>query len=124
MNKRKQTKETRRIRRHARVRSRVSGTAERPRLCVFRSLRGMFVQMVDDVAGKTLLSVHSKTLEKGGDAGERKGKVATAFLLGKAIAEVAKAQNVNTVVFDRGGYKYHGRVQAVAEGAREGGLTL
>lgn len=123
MNKSKLTRQQRRTRRHARVRARVMGTAERPRLNVTRSLRGMFVQLVDDQAGKTLASVNSKK-DAQGDAGERKGKVAVAYLLGKAVAEKAKAQNISAIVFDRGGNAYHGRVQAVADGARDGGLTF
>lgn len=109
--------------RRARIRARISGTAERPRLSVFRSLRGMYAQLINDTSGKTLASAYSKTIGKG-DAGERKGKVAVGYLLGKSIAEKAKTLGVNSVVFDRGGYQYHGRVAAVAEGARDGGLNF
>lgn len=111
-----------RKRRHVRVRARVSGTAERPRLSVFRSLRGMYAQLVDDQNGVTIASAHSKNVT--GDAGERTGKVAKAYLVGKALGEAAKAKNIDKAVFDRGGYKYHGRVQAVADGAREAGLQF
>lgn len=124
MNKRRTTTQQKRARRHGRVRARISGSAARPRLNVFRSLTGMFAQLIDDTAGKTLVSVHSKSIQKGGDAGERKGKVAEGYLLGKALAEVAKGQNITSVVFDRGGYAYHGRVEAVADGARDGGLQF
>jgi len=116
------TKETKRLRRRARVRSQVSGTAKRPRLSVFRSLTNVFVQLIDDSAGKTLASIHSKTLS--GDAGDRKGKVAKSYLAGLEIAKKAKELGVETIVFDRGGYQYHGRVSAVADGARDGGLKF
>ena len=122
MNK-KQTKETKRLRRQARIRSKISGTAERPRLAVFRSLSHVTAQLIDDASGKTLASVSSKTV-KNVEAGDRSGKVAQAYAAGKELAEKAKAQNINTVVFDRGGFTYHGRVKAVAEGAREGGLQF
>jgi len=124
MNTKHQTKEQKRARRRARVRSRVEGTAARPRLAVFRSLRGMFVQLIDDSAQKTLVSVNSKKDATGVDAGERTGKEAVAYALGKTIAEKAKQANIETVVFDRGGYAYHGRVKAVADGARDGGLVF
>jgi large subunit ribosomal protein L18 len=113
-----------RERRRARVRARVSGTAERPRLSVHRSIMGMFAQLIDDVAGKTILAAHTKTAKLTGDAGERKGKMRGSYLLGKAIAEAAKAKGVSAVVFDRGAYQYHGRVAAFAEGARDGGLQF
>jgi len=124
MNKSKVTKQVKRQKRHARVRAVVIGTAERPRLTVFRSLTGMFVQIIDDTLGKTLVSAHTKTDVKTGDAGERKGKLAVSYLLGLALAEKAKTAGITTVVFDRGGYRYHGRVQALAEGARDGGLQF
>jgi large subunit ribosomal protein L18 len=113
-----------RERRHARVRARVSGTAERPRLSVHRSLAGMYAQLIDDVSGKTLLAAHTKTTKLTGDAGERKGKVRESYLLGKHLAESAKAKGIVAVVFDRGAYQYHGRVAAFAEGARDGGLAF
>lgn len=124
MNKSQKTREQKRARRRARVRSRIIGTAERPRLAVFRSLRGMYVQLIDDSANKTLASAHSKKDTAGIDAGERTGKEAIAFALGKAIAAKATDAKITTVVFDRGGYAYHGRVKAVADGARDGGLTF
>ena len=110
-------------RRRARVRSRIHGTSLRPRLTVFRSLRGMYVQIINDETGTTIVSAHTKT-DATGDAGDRKGKTASAYLIGKAIGEKAKAAGVNTVVFDRAGYVYHGRVAAVAAGARDAGLTF
>jgi large subunit ribosomal protein L18 len=115
------TREERRYRRHLRVRKRVSGTAERPRLVVFRSIKHIYAQLVDDDRGVTLLGV-SDASEGMGLAGT--GKVAKAKAAGKLLAEKAKAAGISKTVFDRGGYRYHGRVQAVAEGAREGGLEL
>lgn len=109
--------------RHARVRAKLSGTASTPRLSVFRSLRGTTVQLIDDTAGKTLCCA-STTEIKDAKVEGKVGKVAKSFLLGKLLAERAKAKKIETVVFDRGGYKYHGRVQAVADGAREGGLKF
>lgn len=124
MNKSKLTKTQRRERRRARVRSQISGSAVRPRLNVTRSLTGMFLQLIDDTTSKTLVSVNSKKDAQTGDAGERSGKVATAYLLGKLLAEKAKAAGIESVVFDRAGYTYHGRVKAVADGARDGGLVF
>lgn len=109
------------------MRARVSGTAARPRLNVFRGLRSFSIQIIDDTAGKTLASVHSKTAlpsSTSSDLGGRSGKTAAAYLLGKAIAEKAAVLGITTVVFDRAGYAYHGRVRAAAEGAREGGLIF
>lgn len=116
--------QTKRLRRHRRIRAVISGTATRPRLAVFRSNDALFLQLIDDVAGKTLVSAHSKTDATAGDAGERTGKVKESYLVGKALAEKAKAKQIETVVFDRGGYLYHGRVKAAAEGARDGGLQF
>jgi large subunit ribosomal protein L18 len=110
-----------RRRRHLRVRKRVVGTAERPRLVVTRSARHMVAQVVDDAAGRTLVS--ASTME--GPLRSTDGdKTAKARQVGALVAERAKAAGVSTVVFDRGGNQYHGRVAAVADGAREGGLTL
>ncbi|HEU4700755.1 MAG TPA: 50S ribosomal protein L18 [Gemmatimonadales bacterium] len=110
-----------RYRRHMRVRQRVAGTAERPRLVVFRSLKHIYAQLVDDDRGVTLLGVGdtSEGLQVDGQ-----GKVGKAKAVGKLIAEKAKAAGITTVVFDRAGYRYHGRVQAVADGAREAGLEF
>ncbi len=117
MDKNKEKKE-RQARRHGRVRAKISGTAACPRLSVFRSNRGMFLQLIDDEAGKTLASATSVEVKEKGK------KVEISKELGKLIAEKAKAKKISAVVFDRGSYKYHGRVQAVAEGAREGGLNF
>ena len=110
-----------RHRRHLRVRKKVTGTAERPRLAVFRSLKHIYAQLVDDDRGVTLMGVADASE---GIAIDGKGKVAKGKAVGKLIAERAKAAGVTRVVFDRAGYRYHGRVQAVAEGAREGGLEF
>jgi large subunit ribosomal protein L18 len=110
-----------RKRRHVRVRKRVSGTAERPRLVVTRSSRHMVAQLVDDQVGRTLVS--ASTLEADLRAAEGP-KVEKARRVGELVAERATAAGITAVVFDRGGNKYHGRVAAVAEGAREGGLSL
>ena len=113
------TAPARRLKRRRRVRAKVQGTAERPRVSVFRSNRGIFVQLVDDVAGRTLAAVNwtesdlrsLKPMEQARRAGE-------------LLAERAKAADIDVVVFDRGGYRYHGRVRALAEGARDGGLNF
>ena len=109
-----------RLRRHRRVRAKVHGTAERPRLVVFRSNRGIEAQLVDDDARKTLASASHLALAKSfkGD------KTAQAEAVGKALAAASKKAGVDTCVFDRGGYLYHGRVKALADGAREGGLSF
>lgn len=112
-----------RKRRHRRIRAKISGNAARPRLNVFRSLDHIYAQVIDDVAGKTIVSASTVDKELRADvAGKTKKEQAT--LVGKAVAERAKAAGVSTVLFDRGGYIYHGRVQALAEGAREGGLDF
>jgi large subunit ribosomal protein L18 len=109
-----------RERRHKRVRAKVSGTAERPRLVVHRSNRGIEAQLVDDVEGKTLVSAGHLGLKKTfkGTKSEQAAEV------GKLLAAAAAKQGIETVVFDRGGYLYHGRVKALADGAREGGLVF
>ena len=119
MNK-QQKKQAGLARRHRRVRGKISGTAARPRLCVTRSNSNIYAQVIDDVAGVTLVSASSldKAVEGYG------GNVAAAAAVGKLIAERAKAKGIENVVFDRGGYLYHGRVQELAEGAREGGLKF
>lgn len=116
-----ESKAAQRARRHARIRKYVSGTAARPRLCVTRSTRHMFVQVIDDVKGVTLAS--ASTMEAELRAADL-DKTAKAKRVGELVAERAKAAGVEAVVFDRGGNKYHGRVAAVADGAREGGLAL
>jgi large subunit ribosomal protein L18 len=110
-----------RYRRHLRVRQQVAGTAERPRLVVFRSIKHIYAQLVNDDLGVTLLGV-GDTSE--GLQVEDKGKVGRGKAVGKLLAEKAKAVGISKVVFDRAGYRYHGRVQAVADGAREGGLEF
>lgn len=112
-----------RTRRHRRVRRRVSGTAERPRLVVHRSSKNMSAQIADDVAGKVLLGVSTLAPELK-DARAEATKKDLAKAAGKLIAEKAKAAGITKVVFDRGGYLYHGRIAAFAEGAREGGLEF
>ena len=109
-----------RLKRHVRVRAKISGTPECPRLNVFRSEMHIYAQIIDDVAGKTLCS--ASTVEKDFE-GKGSNKEA-ASKVGKMIAERAAAKGIENVVFDRGGYIYHGRVQALAEGAREGGLKF
>lgn len=118
MIKRKSKNELRQ-KRHLRIRNHVSGTPERPRLNVFRSNKNIFAQIIDDVEGKTLVS--ASTIK---DASPDKTKVEQSAELGKVIAERALAADIDTVVFDRGGYQYHGRVKAVAEAARENGLKF
>ena len=108
---------------HQRVRTKLSGSAERPRLCVYRSLGHIYAQVIDDQSGKTIVSASSvdKDTKKGLKGG---GNVAAAKVIGKTVAERAKAAGVTKVVFDRGGYKYHGRVKALADAAREAGLRF
>ena len=118
---RPKTREQRRYRRHLRVRKKVRGTAERPRLVVFRSLKHVYAQLVDDDQGHTLLGVSDLSKDV---APEKPGKVGASYAVGKLLGERATAHGVTRVVFDRSGYPYHGRVQAVAEGAREAGLEF
>jgi large subunit ribosomal protein L18 len=120
---RKLSKDAHRRRVHSRVRTRIVGTPERPRLCVYRSLEHIYAQIIDDRNGRTLVSASSVDKEskknlKGG------GNIASAKAVGKFIAERAKSAGVSKVVFDRGGYKYHGRVKALADAAREAGLQF
>ena len=117
------SRQERRYRRHLRVRKTVHGTAEKPRLVVFRSLKHIYAQLVDDDRGVTLLGVSdlSEGLPTPAEGG---GKVGRAKAVGQLLADRAKAAGVSRVVFDRAGYRYHGRVQAVADGAREGGLEF
>ena len=118
---RPRTHAERRYRRHLRVRQKVAGTPERPRLVVFRSLKHIYAQLVDDDLGSTLVGVSDRTKEL---VREKPGKVGAARAVGKLLAQRANAQGVKKVVFDRAGYLYHGRVRAVADGAREGGLEF
>ena len=115
------SKERRRI--HDRIRRKISGNASRPRLCVYRSLKYMYAQVIDDSQGKTLASASTVEKEIRGDL-KNTGNIEASKLLGKKIAERAKAKGIETVVFDRGGYLYHGRIKAVAEAARESGLKF
>jgi large subunit ribosomal protein L18 len=108
---------------HARIRRKLSGSANRPRLCVYRSLAHICAQVVDDLAGTTLAAASTLETEVCGDR-KTAGNIAGAKLVGKAIAERAKAKGIEAVVFDRGGYLYHGRVRALAEAARESGLKF
>lgn len=109
-----------RLKRHRRVRKHISGTPERPRLCVFRSLQNIYAQVIDDVNGCTLVAASS--LE--GDLKGRGGNKEAAREVGKLVAKKAVEKGIKSVVFDRGGYIYHGRVQELADGAREGGLEF
>ena len=115
------TKSEHRVRRHRRVRKKIMGTATRPRLAVFRSNKHIYVQAIDDHAGRTIVS--ASTTESDLRAGAT-STVDAARQVGKLVAERAKAAGITTVVFDRGGFKYHGRVAAIADGAREAGLEL
>lgn len=123
-------KRTSRLRRHRRIRAKVSGTAERPRLSVFRSAKHVYAQVIDDEAGKTLAAVDDLSLDKKdlaklikGEAA-RKAKVAVAYAVGKLIAEKAAKLGVKKVVFDRGGFAFTGRIASLAEGARANGLEF
>ena len=114
-----------RSKRHRRIRKKIQGTAERPRLVVFRSIKNIEGQLVDDDSSRTVVGVSTLAGElKDFQSKSQMPKVAAAFEAGKLLAEKAKAAGVETVVFDRGGYKYHGRVKAFAEGARKGGLEF
>jgi large subunit ribosomal protein L18 len=113
------TKPQQRLRRRRRVRARIRGSAERPRLSVYRSNRGVFAQLIDDGAGRTLASVSWTE-----DELRKLGSMEQAKRVGALLAERGKAAGVETCVFDRGGYRFHGRVAAIAEGAREGGLKF
>ncbi len=108
-----------RRKRHQRIRLRISGSSERPRLSVFRSAKYIYAQVIDDTTGRTLAAASSREADLAATT-----PVDTARAVGKALADRAKAAGVSTVVMDRGGYQYHGRVRSLAEGAREGGLNL
>ena len=109
-----------RLKRHKRVRAKISGTAERPRLNVYRSLSNIYAQVIDDTTGVTLVAANSLEKEFEGNGGNIEG----AKKVGLLVAERAKEKGISSVVFDRGGYLYHGRVKELAEGAREGGLQF
>ncbi len=110
-----------RLRRKRRSRAKIFGTANRPRLSVFRSNRYTYAQLIDDEKGKTLVGASSRELEKGK---EKKGKIVSAEQLGELVTKKAAEKGIKKAIFDRGSYKYHGRVKAVAEGVRKGGLQL
>jgi large subunit ribosomal protein L18 len=113
-------------RRSARVRAKIFGTSERPRFRVSRSNKGMYVQLINDEKGITLLSGHTKEVKADSekDNAQKGNKEKASYVLGKLLAKKALEKKIETVVFDRGGYKYHGRIQAAAEGARDGGLKF
>lgn len=112
-----QTKQTKRAKIHRKIRMKLSGTKARPRLCVFRSQSHMYAQLIDDENGKVLFSVNDMKMKKG-------KKTEHALEIGKTIAKEAQAKKITTVVFDRAGFVFHGRIKAVADGAREGGLQF
>ncbi len=115
---------TPRLRAKIRIRKKIKGTPERPRLTVYRSLKHIYAQLVDDTNGRTIITASTLSKEIQDDLKNAKGKVERGKLVGTLIAKKAAEKNITTVVFDRNGYRYHGRVQAVAEGAREGGLKF
>jgi len=133
-------KQQKRYRRHKRLRAKISGTARRPRLCIFRSSKYIYAQLIDDENGRTILSASdrelnqrikkakgktvNKKLEAGKEKISRTRKVAAAYEVGKLVAKKSLGKKIENVVFDKGGYKYHGRVKALADGAREGGLKF
>ncbi|OGZ32926.1 MAG: 50S ribosomal protein L18 [Candidatus Portnoybacteria bacterium RBG_13_40_8] len=114
-----QIRKTKRKLRHKRIRARIKGTAKIPRLCIFCSNKYIYAQLVDDEKGKTILSVDDRKLER-----KVKGKVLSANEVGQILAKESLEKKIEKVVFDRGGYKYHGRVKSLAEGARQGGLKF
>ncbi len=119
----KESRNTKRTRRHGRVRKKISGTAERPRLNVFRSLNQIYVQVIDDERGHTITAV--STLEQGIRSKVKDlNKTEQAALVGQELAKKAKKEGIKEVVFDRGGFRYHGRIKALAEAAREAGLEF
>jgi large subunit ribosomal protein L18 len=119
---RRDSKNVIRLRIHTRIRRKVKGTPERPRLAVFRSVKHIYAQVIDDVAGHTVVAASSS--EKATATGKGGGNMSGAKAIGKLVAERAKDKGIKTVVFDRGGYHYHGRVKALAEAAREAGLEF
>jgi large subunit ribosomal protein L18 len=110
--------------RHRRVRKEIQGTADRPRISVYRSLNNIYAQLVDDNNGTAIVAVSTKTKSIAEEMKDKKGKIEAAKAVGLELARRAKEKNVEMAVFDRGGYMYHGRVKAVADGAREGGLKF
>ncbi len=114
----------RRAKRHKRVLKKMRGTADRPRLVVFRSLKNIEGQLVDDDRGATLVGVSTLALDGAADVEDLSGKMAASYTAGRTLAEKARSAGIETIVFDRGGYRYHGRVKAFADGARAGGLKF
>ena len=125
----KEQKQQRRYRRHRRVRAKIKGSVRIPRLCVFKSANHIYAQLINDEKGETLVSASdselkkTKTLKKKGEK-QLSAKIAKAYEVGKLISQKSLEKKIKKVVFDRGGYKYHGRVKALADGVREGGLKL
>jgi len=113
-----------RLRSKTKIRKNISGTTEKPRLSVFRSLDNVYAQIIDDTNGTTLTSASSLSKELAEDLKKAKGKIAKSKIVGGFVAKKALEKNITTVVFDRNGYRYHGRIQAIADGAREGGLKF
>ncbi len=113
-----------RLRSKTKIRKTISGTPERPRLSVYRSLSNVYAQLIDDSTGKTLVSASSLNKELAAEIKNVKGKIAKSKMVGGFLAKKALEQKISSVVFDRNGYRYHGRIQAIAEGAREGGLKF
>jgi large subunit ribosomal protein L18 len=113
-----------RLRSKTKIRKHISGTPERPRFTVYRSLGNIYAQLVDDTSGKTVAAASSVSRELADQVKAAKGKIAQSKLVGSLLAKKALEQNITSVVFDRNGYRYHGRIQAIAEGAREGGLKF
>ena len=115
---------TKRLKKKIRVRKKITGTADRPRMAVFKSLKQIYAQIIDDTTGATLAAASSLSKEIEKEIGKAKNKTEKGKVVGKLIAEKASEKGIKSVVFDRSGYRYHGRVQAIAEGAREGGLKF
>jgi len=117
-------KKTSRLRAKIKIRKKISGTPDRPRLSVYRSLVNIYAQIIDDTTGNTLVAVSSLTKEAKADVKSVKGKINASKLIGTMLAKKALEKDIKKVVFDRGGFRYHGRVKALADGAREGGLVF
>lgn len=113
-----------RLRSKLKIKKTISGTPERPRLSVYRSLNNVYAQLIDDTTGKTLAAASSLNKEVKEDLNKAKGKTAKSKVVGNFLAKKAIEQNITSIVFDRNGYRYHGRIKAIAEGAREGGLKF
>ena len=113
-----------RLKNKIKIRKKISGTAERPRLAVFKSLKQIYAQIIDDNNGVTILSASSLSTEISDEIKKAKSKIDKSKVVGKLLADKAKAKGIESVVFDRSGYRYHGRIQAIADGAREGGLKF